>query len=111
MALSQGAVFASAYPGLTLRAWALVTAGVGPVIHQSFNVSGVVRTGAGTFTVTFASALPSANYLVDTGVDGGDTYATSEGISRTTASVGVAFRDALNGALLDPGLVYIAVYG
>lgn len=33
-------------------------------VRQSFNVSSVTRSGAGTYTVNFTTALPNANYIV-----------------------------------------------
>ena len=41
------------------------------VVAGSFNVSSVTRTGTGSYTVTFTTAMPNTNYSVATG---GDNY-------------------------------------
>ena len=48
--------------GANLKAWVRIT-GAGAVV-ASFNVSGVVRPGAGSYQVTFASAMSGANYVL-----------------------------------------------
>jgi hypothetical protein len=58
-----------ALPGLSLRAWAVVrvTAVNGAqTIVKGFNIASISRTAAGQFTVTFAAALPDANYGMQT---------------------------------------------
>ncbi len=55
------------FPLSCVRAWALVTGGVGPTIPagQSVNVSAVARTAAGKYTVTLtANAVSSSNFVV-----------------------------------------------
>ena len=52
------------------------------VVAGSFNVSSVTRTGTGSYTVTFTTAMPNTNYSVATG---GDNYGINNiGIATST---------------------------
>lgn len=54
-------------PGLTLKAWIHVNTAVSngaSVIISSGGVTSAVRSGVGTFTVTFAANMATANYAV-----------------------------------------------
>lgn len=51
-----------ALPGLTLKAWALVTA-AGVIVRQ-FNVTSITKGAAGTYSPVFTAAMTQANYVV-----------------------------------------------
>jgi len=52
----------NAYSGIA-KAWVMYgVSGTTPTITQSFNVSSVTYVSTGVFTVTFATAMPNANY-------------------------------------------------
>lgn len=53
---------------------------------QSASPKGIVRTGTGLYTITFASALPSANYLVLGGAIRNNASASSELLFEVQAS-------------------------
>lgn len=59
MPVSSGS--AGGLPGLTLKAWALVTAAGGLVKGQ--NVTSVARGGVGTYTINFTAAMASGSYV------------------------------------------------
>ena len=79
--------------GMTLRntakAYATFTVSGGVVSFnsatQGFNVATVVRNSQGNFTVTFTSALPTANYSVAPGVNDGSNRMGLSARNKTTA--------------------------
>ena len=48
------------FPGLTLKAWASVTA-AGALV-KGFNVTSAAKTSSGRYTLTFTAAMATANY-------------------------------------------------
>lgn len=50
------------FPGLTLKAWAHVKSD--GTLLKGFNVASVSRGGVGTFTVTYTTAMSTANAMV-----------------------------------------------
>lgn len=96
-------------PGLSLRAWVLFNGTNGAIISQS-NVSGVVRNGVGDYTVTFANALASAQYVTKT-----ETTSTAPN-TNNWASVNNALAGSLkvatylSGSNSDAQACYVAVY-
>jgi hypothetical protein len=93
---TAGTVFTTnnAYSGIS-DAWVNFDGGrvnTAGTIYSSFNVSSVVRTAAGTYTVNFAIAMPNTNYAF---VGGGEYYLVANAImcvtanARTTSSITV----------------------
>lgn len=60
---SDGTTQSSGYQAV--KAWVNFngSSGASPTIRTSYNVSSVVRTGTGLYTITFSSALADANYV------------------------------------------------
>lgn len=84
-------------------------AGVPQTIRSGYNVTSVSKTATGTYTITFTTAMPNANYIVQlTGMrntsgsiaHGSVLGAASYASSVTTASVKVTFVDSTE-ALTD----------
>lgn len=70
------------------KAWAFWTGSTGAIIG-SFNVSSITRSGAGVYTVNFATAMPNANYAtVSTGawasLSGSSSLPTVNSVNVTT---------------------------
>jgi hypothetical protein len=77
------------------RAWVNFDGGrvnTAATVYSSFNVSSVVRTAAGTYTINFTTAMPNANYAF---VGGGEYYLVANALmcvtanARTTSSITV----------------------
>ena len=80
-------------------------------INASYNVSGVSRSAAGTYTVTFTTAFSSANYAaVVTGFLSG-TVITDQVFSQAAGSTGVFFGVSSTGAGVDPTGGILVVFG
>jgi hypothetical protein len=62
--LSFNSGYGSAAVAYGCRAWVKFVGSTG-AITASANVSGVVRNSAGNYTITFATAMPDANYAVN----------------------------------------------
>jgi len=85
MPVSQGS--AGGLPGMNLVAWVLLKSDGSTI--KALNVSATSRTGSGTYTVTFAAALSTAEYLVRATEDGRSFLAASVS-SKTTAGFNFA---------------------
>ena len=74
------------------KAWVQFTgASGGATINQSFNVSSVTRTATGTYTITFTTAMPNANYSVASACGNAGTntaYTSGYNIVPTTTTYG-----------------------
>lgn len=89
MPLSQGSI-AFGPMGLSLKAWVRFNGSTGAIDAQ-FNVASVVRTLAGTYTVTFTQAMAGARYIIarkreEMGRTTNSSGATSNLQSQNTAS-------------------------
>lgn len=91
------------------------------VIAYSHNVSSVVRTATGRYTITFTTSLPSVNYLVSCGAmrsDSGGTLPTIVSVAsgaalanaKTAASLKVV-TSSRSGSLLNPIQTWVTCYG
>jgi hypothetical protein len=104
--LSFNSGYGSAAVAYGCRAWVNFD-GTGTVaIRASGNVSSITDNGTGLYTVNFTTAMPDANYCVQTtadDVDCGTGYTNSQATPPTTTSVAVhqflsdtnTYRDAL----------------
>ena len=82
-------------------------------VRDSFNVSSVIDNGTGDYTVTFASAMPNANYAVTQAykASSSQTY-VAEISTLATGSVRLGpYKNYANGANLDQSIVSIAIFG
>jgi len=81
-------------------------------IRGAGNVASVTRNGTGDYAVTFATALPSANYSAVASAGGLDTAANAESTAttnRTTASFSVYTANTVNAA--NRAEVSVVVFG
>jgi len=127
---SKWVPFANTLKGPTVaRAWVefdgINTSGGNAIIRNSFNVSTVTKNAAGSYTVNFASAMPSANY-VPTGFCGsedGNAFGAGDNglVVGNVSGQGNAIRSATQCrvfsinpstlALVEPGVVSVAFFG
>lgn len=86
---------------------------------NAFNVASVTLNGSGSFTVTFTTAMPSANYLVflqneTTSIPPAVPTPTTSGIStpgKLQASVEVFFQNTITGNFRQPNLSSVMIIG
>lgn len=98
------------FPGLTLKAWVLMTqAGV---IVKSFNVSACTQNATGLGTVTFTAAMGSANYIAKIQAIGkaGGYPATNNSIYITTAAGSLGFQLTNVAGAAEPSACYVEVW-
>jgi hypothetical protein len=85
------------------------TANTNRLIRSSGNVASVLRNAAGSYTVTFTTAMPDTNYAVLFGSD----FGTAESASRAsiaTGNVNVVSYDTNTGAAQDRPTVSVAIF-
>ena len=65
-------------------------------IRSTGNVTSVLKTGAGKFTVTFTAAMPNTNYIVTSsaGLAGSPRFACADRTTATTTSIEIETDDA-----------------
>ena len=103
----------NAYLGIA-KAWCLFD-GSASTITTSFNVSSLTKNGTGDYTLTYTTAMPSANYAIVT--TGGD-FSTSgrctggySGATRLTTSVRLVSTNAAQSGNTDCAVYYFAALG
>ena len=71
-------------------------------IRSSGNVTSVLKTGTGKFTVTFTAAMPNTNYVVTSsaGLAGSPRFACADRTTATTTSIEIE-TDNVSGAVAD----------
>jgi hypothetical protein len=95
---SDGTTWVSSAPSTVntsqlAKAWAQFTCPSGTVtITGSFNISSITRTGAGTFTASFSTAMSNANYSVSGGC----------GVVSTTTGLGTLSPFSTNATSVAP---------
>ena len=96
------------------KAWCLFD-GSASTITTSFNVSSLTKNGTGDYTLTYTTALPSANYAINT--SGGD-FSTSgrctggySNATRLTTSVRLVSTNAAQSGNTDCSVYYFAALG
>ena len=102
----------AAWSGFPVAASAFVTvSGTTPTLVASNNVAGVSRTGGGTYTITFSSTFPDANYALVVLAQGSNTQTCTEDASftRSTSQAGIAC--ANGGGAHDPAGFSLIVVG
>lgn len=83
------------------KAWVNFT-GSSATINGSFNVSSITRTGTGTYTVTYTTAMPNATYATAGLV--GDGVVQIASIATGTATVGSRY---LTGSYVDQTVQFV----
>jgi hypothetical protein len=95
---------------------AVSTANTNRQIRASFNVTSVLRNGAGDFTITFTTAMPDANFAVLATTRGSVTNDADDVISvhpttdPTTTTVRIINHNASLGAQRDVSYISLAIY-
>lgn len=97
-----------------IKAW-VKFAGTTAVVADSYNVAGVVRNGAGDYTITFTTALTNANYIVNItpacGLSGSGIGAIP-GVNAQAVGTCRIFTKALSANLgTDPASVHVLIVG
>jgi len=101
-------------PAYVARAWVNFNGTNGSII-ASGNISGVTRSGAGIYNVTFSTAMPDANYAFVGGAQngGGNGYTTITQVTsyttKTTTSCDIVTGQGNFGAY-DPSEVYVVFF-
>ena len=97
------------------RAWANFNGVGGTVINASGNIASISRTAAGTYTVTFTTAMPDTGYSV-VGMTGGDNaifrnqhVALNTSVPKTTTSFGIVCQNAATAGIGDTADISIMV--
>lgn len=102
------------FPPSAVKAWALVTiAGGTPTLVASYNVSGITDNNVGDITITFTTALSSANYAVVASAQAGTGFCAglSSNSTRSATNYRVVWIRPDSGAAVDPTEFSIAIYG
>lgn len=95
--------------GTLCRAWVNFV-GTTAAIRASFNISSVTRTGTGAYTITFSSALPSANYTFNTTTQNTVSGAAlTRWVAQSTSSYSLITTDA-SGVPTDFTYVVVAFF-
>lgn len=100
-----------------IRATATFSNAAVPVVTSSNNITSVTRTGTGRFTITMATTLPTADYIVlTTGCEstiGGSTgWATVVKSTQTTTTFQIeTFQSNGNASNTNPNFVNFIVFG
>jgi hypothetical protein len=83
------------------------TIGTNQTIRSSGNVASVFKTASGSYTITFTTAMPDANYAISgscTGTFGGSSV-TLQSVSSGTMQIGTSY----SGGTFDPNVVTVIV--
>jgi hypothetical protein len=102
-----------AAPMFACRAWVCFDGTGTPAILGSGNVASITDNGTGDYTITFTTALPSANYAAVMSVDGDNgvpgrfwvTYNT-----KTTTALRISVKDT-TGTQSDVDNISVAIFG
>lgn len=96
------------------KAWALVTISGGtPTLVSSYNVSGITDNNVGDITITFTTALSSANYAVVASAQAGTSFCAglSSNSTRSASNFKAVWIRPDSGAAVDPTEFSVAIYG
>jgi hypothetical protein len=104
-------------PIFACRAWVQFVGTTGSTVDGEFrctingsgNVTKVVRTGTGFFTVYLTTAMPTANYAATMSYQIVSGANTGRLVTTTTSQIGLAFSDPNGGE--NPVLCSVAVFG
>jgi hypothetical protein len=107
-AFVQSAVGGGGSGAGTARAWVTFTGSTGAILN-SFNVASVARASPGVYTVTFAAALPSANFACVAAGDSTTSIFTAQPQTKTVNTVKIAA--FTGGTTADPTTVDVVCFG
>ncbi len=95
------------------KAWAFFNGIVGTqtITTNGFNVSTIVRTGTGTYVITFITPFLSTNYAVTGTAEVQGIVCPENGIPRSTSSVGVVVVASSSGVAQDRTTVSFICFG
>jgi hypothetical protein len=88
--------------------------GTTATIRDSFNVSSVVRTSTGKYTINFTTAMSNANYtVVSLGRDFNTSFTGGMGLEGTTPTTTACYVGFVNGtpAFTDATYMMFAIFG
>lgn len=110
----QGFGSANSLPVFQCRAWGNFNGAGTPAFRASGNMNpGITDGGAGTYSVTFASAMPDANYSVIATCSGDGSGANIPGsvsiTSQSTTGFSLIVRDSASGAV-DRSIICFGVF-
>ena len=113
--MNPGVINAGKFPGLTLKAWAIVAQSGSFIatLIKGFNVASASSGSAGSFNITFTAAMAGTNYITDFAFDT-DQYTPTiapfgRSTGKTTTTVNIStYGNA--GALAQIGFVFLAFY-
>jgi hypothetical protein len=93
------------------KAWVYFTGTTG-TINGSFNVSSVTRSGTGTYSLSFTTAMPNANYAITQCMVCSSGGGINDGMDLTSAptTTGIAFQTGTGGTALDATYGYLAFF-
>jgi hypothetical protein len=84
------------------------TIGTNQTIRSSGNVTSVFKTASGSYTITFTTAMPDANYAMSgscTGTYGGSSV-TVQSVSSGTLQIGTSY----SGGTFEPNVVNVIIF-
>ena len=98
------------------RAWVLFNGTGTPAVRAGANVASITDNGTGTYTVTFTTPMPDANYAVaattiDADISGAYIVARVYGTPTTTSfNIVVSRQSSGNPVAFDPDFVSVVVF-
>ena len=93
------------------KAWAAINGEGSPTIKDRFNVASVSKLGTGRYRLTFAEALPNANYACVTGGSDASKIAVLTVSAQTTTYVDIETNRRSDGAFFDISILNIVIFG
>ena len=106
MGASSASYSGGSMPGLTLRAWALVSS-AGALI-KGFNVSAAARNSIGNYTITLTAAMADTNCLCEFKQQ---PAVATQAFAVSGLTTGAVSYDVQQGGANIDKMSYVAVYG
>ena len=79
-------------------------------LRNKGNVSSVLKTASGNFTVNFTTAMANNGYCTVLGAIGGDPNKTIRVVSQSTGSVSVAYGNPSDNSAGNPSIINVAIF-
>jgi len=98
--------------GITAAAYCTFT-GAGALSANSFNITGVVRNGLGSYTITFTRNFANTNFVVSStvSINDGTAMSSTYSITKNAANINIVTRRTNTGNLVDPGTIEVIIFG
>jgi hypothetical protein len=104
------------------KAWANFNPSSGTVVtNNTFNVSSITRNGTGDYTITFATAMPNANYVMGAVLGNGTSttdgvawvvsYQSTTNITTSSCRIITSYGSNAGRGLFDPNPVTVLFIG